>query len=228
MDIRSFFKQPEIPAKIVKNTQIDLVNPKFVKKNKIQYNYPRHYALLKQDNRDLNELNTLLQLSKCMGGIDMRRHTDTLNFQKDTPEIELCDIFSFLNTITNQRSNDYDSVVYINICQNSKWYVGISGFREDISEEKYKNYMIKRLASHRNNGGCNGCPTNWTWVYPVVSTVIYIKGNETDECLVTQLMAKCVGIDNVRGGDWTNIHGPPIFPNMTLQEIKDAITNNNK
>ena len=33
MDIRSFFKQSEIPAKIVKNIQIDLVNPKFVKNN---------------------------------------------------------------------------------------------------------------------------------------------------------------------------------------------------
>ena len=187
-----------------------------------------HYALLKQDNRDLKELNNLLHLSKKMAGIDMRSHTDTLNFQKDTPEIELSDIFSFLNTVTNQRSNDYDTTVYINICQNSKWYVGISGFTNDTSEEKYKNYMIRRLAKHRNNGGIGGCPTNWTWINPVISNAIYIKGDLLDECLVTQLMAKCVGIDNVRGGDWTGIHGPPNFPNMTLQEIKDAITNNNK
>jgi hypothetical protein len=187
-----------------------------------------HYALLKQDTRDLKELNVLLHLHKGMGSIDMRRHTDTLNFQKDAPEIELCDIFSFLNTISTQRTNDYDTIVYINICLNSKWYVGLSGFKKDTSEEKYKNYMIKRLASHRNNGGCNGCPTNWTWINPVVSTAIYIKGDYTDECLITQLMAKCVGVDNVRGGDWTGIHGPPVFPNMSLQEIKNAIIDNNK
>lgn len=61
---------------------------------------------------------------------------------------------------------------------------------------KFKTAAIRRLTDHRHNGG----GTNWTWINSFISTVAFLKGNYIDENLVTQLLAKCVSDDNIRGG----------------------------
>jgi len=184
-----------------------------------------HYALQRQDSRDINALSSMLKLSQEMMGIDMRKYDKALNFQNIEPVIELYEIIQFIKKVSESRDTRYNSAIYINMCMNSKWYVGIS-YTTDSSPEKYENAVKKRLASHRNNGGCNGAPTNWTWIHPVISTVAYTQGNLTDENLLTQLIAKCVGEDNVRGGIWTSFTGKPTLPEMTVDQIKDAILNN--
>jgi hypothetical protein len=197
----------------------------YFKNNKIQ-DIP--YALINKDNRDMNYLSKLLFLHKNMGSIDMRKYGNKINFIKETPQIELNEIISFLTNVSNQRSDNYKSVIYINICTNSKFYVGIAYVDNyDSDNNKYQKAVTKRLSSHRNNGGDDSSPTNWTWINPVVSNLTFIKGDLIDENLITLLMVKCVGEDNVRGGDYTDIHKVPDFPNMSLIEIKEKIIDNN-
>lgn len=183
------------------------------------------YAIQRQDERNLYKMACALECHKRYMGYDMRRMFDgTLNFKIKQPEIEICEIIDFLKIIDNKRVKDYTHVIYINLCMNSKWYVGISPVKTS-QEDKYKAAAISRLNKHRINGG-GSYPTNWTWINPVISTIMFLKGDYVDENLITLLLAKCVGNDNVRGGAWTGIHETPVFPIMSVNEIQDAILNN--
>jgi hypothetical protein len=195
------------------------------------------HALLRSDTRNLFLLYQRIHCHNKMNGINLRLNysypicnpTLDLNFKLQRPEIELCDIIEFLQKVNKMRKKNkqkYKHCIYLNLCENSKFYVGIS--TTDVSNnsvERYKNGMLKRLEMHRDNGG-GSVPTNWTWIHKVISNIVYMKGNHTDENLVTQLVAKCVGPENVRGGDWTEIHSTPKFPEMTVKQILDAIEKN--
>jgi hypothetical protein len=178
------------------------------------------YAIQRQDSRDLYEMASVLKRHYEMGGFSYRRFHPNLNFIRPTPEIELCDIFEFLKLVAAKRDDTYKNIIYINLCMNSKWYVGITS--KYSKHEEYRDDALRRLKEHRDNGG----GTNWTWVNPVISTVMFFKGDYVDENLVTQLIAKCVGDDNVRGGCWTDVHSCPLFPTMSVQQIKESIINN--
>ena len=95
------------------------------------------------------------------------------------------------------------------------------------NQNKISLLKLHLLNSHRDNGG-GSSPANWTWIHPVVSVLAFIQGNSDDEDLITLLVSKCVGEDNVRGGKWTDIHKSPLFPKMTVEEIKAAIIKSSK
>lgn len=181
-------------------------------------------------NRNNLELMRRIKLHEDMGSIEMRRGAESLNFKLLSPDIEFCDVAAFLYDVSKIRSKNYESVIYINALENSKYYVGISHCSKNNiykGYDKYKQATMSRLESHRDNGG-GAWPTNWTWIHPVISTLAYMPGDREDENLVTLLVTKCFGEDNVRGGDWTTFHKRPEFPKMTVDEIKTAIIKNNK
>ena len=49
-------------------------------------------------------------------------------------------------------------------------------------------------------------------------------GDYEDEDLMTLLVAKCVGVDNVRGGTWASALVKPDFPDKSLAEIMQELT----
>jgi len=146
-------------------------------------------------------------------------------FKLDKPEIELCDIINFINDKLKPIRPKYDNAVYIDICQDSKFYVGISNSRylDSSVEATSENIAKARLASHRDNGG-GIFPTNFTHMYPVISCLCYFYGNKEDEDLITILMSKCVG-NNVRGGIYACPFTKSKYPDYTIDEIKDKLLN---
>jgi len=144
-------------------------------------------------------------------------------FKLDTPEIELCDIINFINNELKPTRPKYSNAVYIDICQDSKFYVGISSssYLDSSVEATDENMAKHRLESHRDNGG-GSFPTNFTYMYPVISCLCYFYGNKQDEDLVTILMSKCVG-NNVRGGIYASPFIKPNYPNYTIEEIKQKL-----
>jgi hypothetical protein len=56
-------------------------------------------------------------------GYSKARYINKFNLEK--PEIELCDIIDFIYTLKSIRPK-HEYAVYIDLCQNSKFYVGIS------------------------------------------------------------------------------------------------------
>ena len=144
-------------------------------------------------------------------------------FKLDTPEIELCDIINFINNELKPTRPKYSNAVYIDICQDSKFYVGISSssYLDSSIEATDENMAKHRLESHRDNGG-GIFPTNFTYMYPVISCLCYFYGNKQDEDLVTILMSKCVG-NNVRGGIYASPFVKPNYPNYTIEDIKQKL-----
>jgi len=189
------------------------------------------YALRKHThhNRSQYTLIQALDTHYKMNSIHMRRHFRQLNFHISSPEIELYEIVRFMNSLS--RSDSYETAIYILALENSKYYVGIADTSYIKSEytdsNKYEIAVKTRLNSHRDNGG-GSSPTNWTWIHPVISLCTFIQGDREDENLITLLVSKCVGEDNVRGGNWTGIHSRPSFPKMTVEEIMTAIIKNSK
>jgi len=175
-------------------------------------------------NRIQHQLIQALDTHYNMNGINMRRYFRHLNFHIPSPEIEIYEIIQFMNNLS--RSDSYETAIYILALENSKYYVGIADTSfikgKHTDSNKYEIAVKTRLNSHRDNGG-GSCPTNWTWIHPVTSLCAFIQGDREDENLITLLVSKCVGEDNVRGGNWTEIHGRPSFPKMSLEEIKTAI-----
>ena len=146
-------------------------------------------------------------------------------FNLEAPEIELCDIINFINDKLKPIRPKYHYSVYIDICQDSKFYVGISNssYLDNSIEATSDNMAKKRLESHRDNGG-GICPTNFTYMYPVISCLISFYGNKEDEDLITILMSKCVG-NNVRGGIYVDSFKKPKYPDYTIDEIKEKLLN---
>ena len=145
-------------------------------------------------------------------------------FKLETPEIELCDIIKFIYNLKTIRQK-YQYSVYIDLCQDSKFYVGIShsSYLDSSIEATDDNIAKSRLESHRDNGG-GTMPTNFTHMYPVISCLCSFFGDKEDEDLITILMSKCVG-NNVRGGIWASPFTKPDYPNFTIDEIKDKLLN---
>jgi len=154
-------------------------------------------------------------------GCSRARYINKFNLEK--PEIELCDIIDFIHTLKSIRPK-HEYAVYIDLCQNSKFYVGIShsSYLETNIEITDTNLAKSRLADHRNNGGTI-FQTNFTHMYPVISTLCCFFGDKDDENLITILMYKCVG-NNVRGGDYASpFLKLPDFSNISIDEIKHKL-----
>jgi hypothetical protein len=145
-------------------------------------------------------------------------------FKLENPEIELCDIIKFIYNLKTIRPI-YQYSVYIDLCQDSKFYVGIahSSYLDSSIEANDDNIAKSRLESHRDNGG-GTMPTNFTHMYPVISCLCSFFGDKEDEDLITILMSKCVG-NNVRGGKWASPFNIPYYPAFTINEIKDKLIN---
>ena len=146
-------------------------------------------------------------------------------FKLEAPEIELCEIINFINDKLKPIRSKYNYAVYIDICQDSKFYVGIScsSYLDKSIEATSDNIAKHRLESHRDNGG-GTFPTNFTYMYPVISCLISFYGNKEDEDLITILMSKCVG-NNVRGGIYADPFRKPKYPEYTIDEIKEKLLN---
>lgn len=155
----------------------------------------------------------------CMMGGSMHLKLQN-NFQSHTPEIELYQILEIVNKLKKRRKK-YTHVVYINLCMNDKYYVGISNshYIPDDIDKTYENCMLSRLKSHRNNGGT----TNFTWLFPVISCLGFFQGTYEDENLMTILMCKFAGKNNVRGGDWASPFITPDFLDMSIEEINKKL-----
>jgi hypothetical protein len=163
-----------------------------------------------------------VELQIGMLGCSQIREMD--RFKLSVPEIELCDIIKMLTEVKRKRNRrKYNSCVYIDICTDGKFYVGYSSYSYlPKNVEHTDDNMAKcRLEDHRNNGGTI-MPTNFTYMYPVISCLISFPGDKEDEDLVTVLMSKCVG-NNVRGGHWATPFIKPDYPNITVKEIYDKL-----
>jgi len=164
-----------------------------------------------------------VDIQKRLRGSIRARYINT--FKLDNPEIELCDIVNFINNELKPIRSKFKNAVYIDICQDSKFYVGISSSRylDNNIEPTDENMAKNRLESHRDNGG-GIFPTNFTYMYPVISCLCYFYGNKEDEDLITILMSKCVG-NNVRGGIYACPFTLPKYPDYTIDEIKNKLLN---
>lgn len=160
--------------------------------------------------------------SNCFGYLMRVYHNVMLKYPVITPEIELCDIINFIYTLKLKRKPS-NGCVYINACQDGKFYVGFSsGDYLPLGVEATSDNMAKnRLLSHRQGGGMY---SNFITMYPVISTLISFYGGYEDEDLITILMNKCVG-NNVRGGKWASPFINPNYPNYSIDEIKEKLTN---
>jgi len=138
------------------------------------------------------------------------------------PEIELSDIINFIHKLKTIRPL-YKSAVYIDLCQDSKFYVGISHskFLDSNIEVTDDNMAKSRLKDHRNNGG-QFFPTYFTCIYPVITSICSFFGDKEDEDLITILMSKSVG-NSVRGGKWASPFIIPDYPNFNIQQIKQKL-----
>jgi hypothetical protein len=154
------------------------------------------------------------------GTNEIRRHF--FNFKSPTPKIELCEIIDFCTKLRDQRCQ-LDSVVYIDLCTESKFYVGYTSIywlKKGI-EPTDKNMAMCRLESHRDNGG-GVFYTIFTTIFPVISCLTYFYGDKEDEDLMTLLMNHAVG-NNVRGGQWASARYIPDYPEMSIDEIKSKL-----
>lgn len=130
------------------------------------------------------------------------------------PDIELCDIVEFASSLSILRDeHNYTGSVYVNICEDGKFYVGYTSMR-DVNNAV--DAAIRRLDAHRDNGG----GTYWTYFYPVISCLCAFPGDKDDEDLMTLLVAKCVGSDRVRGGKWASALTIPLMDEMIVDGIK--------
>jgi hypothetical protein len=139
-----------------------------------------------------------------LGGI---RDHFPLKYKVPKPEIELSEVLEIVKELNDIRRNkNYDTCIYVNICEDSKFYVGITStiYLPDGVEKTHKNAAYNRLADHRCNGGKER-PTYWTFYYPTIANLCYFPGDHEDENNMTLLMAKCVTPRKVRGGLWCTL-----------------------
>ena len=83
-----------------------------------------------------------------------------------------------------------DLVIYTLECANSKYYVGKT--HRDIN---------KRFDEHVQGKG-----SEWTVLHPPIKIINYFHGDKWDEEITFYRMAEIHGIDNVRGGSYSNIN----------------------
>jgi hypothetical protein len=154
------------------------------------------------------------------GGVPLDKIIGKFSLPK--PEIELHEVLQFLSDIREKRhaSKLYgETSVYIHLCEYSTFYVGLSkiNYMGNGTKTHYES-VLARLHDHRN---WHDSPVraNWTALYKVLTNISYIPGDKKDENLITELLVKCVGCDNVRGGDYTYIG--TILPSSFTKSLED-------
>lgn len=95
-------------------------------------------------------------------------------------------------------------IIYIIRCIENKYYVGRT------------NNLDKRLSEHFNGTG-----SEWTKKYRCVNVIQTIKGDRYDEDKYVIQYMKKYGIENVRGGSFTQI----ILPNDEITVINKMLNN---
>lgn len=157
----------------------------------------------KQLDNDINKIYRqykYIHYSKALGGSTYLQKITKIKCKK--PDIELYDIFNFIQKLNDKRINlNISSCVYILLCENSKIYVGFSDTK--YLPEDYEKTFIEaakyRLEQHRNNI-TNTIYSNFTHIYSPISLLACFKGDKYDENLITKLISCCIDPNNVRGG----------------------------
>ena len=98
------------------------------------------------------------------------------------------------------------TIIYVLECANKKYYVG----RTD------SNTIEKRLDAHLKG------TVQWTKIYPPIAVVENIVGDEFDEDKYVKMYMKMFGIDNVRGGSYSQIKIPSNKMKVLQSELKTA------
>lgn len=95
--------------------------------------------------------------------------------------------------------------IYVLKCQNDKYYVGRT---------------IRPLSRYREH--LQGKGSEWTRLYPVIKKVHEIEGDNFDEDKITKMYMMKYGIENVRGGSYSNIILSQDQINCLTKEIRNA------
>jgi|LakMenE01Jun11ns_1017448.scaffolds.fasta_scaffold9934240_2 predicted GIY-YIG superfamily endonuclease len=99
-----------------------------------------------------------------------------------------------------------DEIIYVLALENNKYYVG-----------KTCN-LARRLDEHNNGNGAA-----WTKLYkPMKCLVTHVSSSRFDESAVTKEWMLTKGIDNVRGGAYSQVHLSKTTQSCLLQELWDA------
>jgi len=165
--------------------------------------------------------NTLISLSHNLTG-DCLPHFPKLP-SYPTPQYELSNVISLMNHLNNTRSfSSYNSVVYLNLCDSSKFYVGFSSdsyVPENFTKNSY-NTMLSRIHSHRIHSPFD---TYWNTLFPVITNLAFFPGNYDDEEYITLLVFHAVGPNNVAGSKWSRPGSS--FPSFDVQHIINKLHN---
>jgi predicted GIY-YIG superfamily endonuclease len=103
-------------------------------------------------------------------------------------------------------SPEADEIIYVLALENDKYYVG-----------KTCN-LARRLDEHYNGDGAA-----WTKLYkPLKCLVTHVSTSRFDESVVTKEWMLTKGINNVRGGPYTQVHLSKTTMSSLLQELWDA------
>lgn len=156
---------------------------------------------------------------KMCGASEIRK---VISFESPKPDIELYEIIDLTHELKRIR-HGFNSCVYIDLCANNTYYIGysINSYLDKNTENTCENIMLSRLSDHRKNGG-RKCPSNMTYLFPVVSCLAYFPGDKEDEDIMTILMSKFAG-NRVRGGKWASPFMTPDYPDITIDEIKNKL-----
>lgn len=114
-------------------------------------------------------------------------------------EATLSTVHTLAQTATNE-------IIYVLALENDKYYVG-----------KTCN-LARRLDEHYNGDGAA-----WTKLYkPVKCLATHVSSSKFDESVVTKEWMLTKGINNVRGGAYTQVHLSKTTLSCLLQELWDA------
>ena len=98
------------------------------------------------------------------------------------------------------------TIIYVLACQQDKYYVG-----KTLNEER-------RILEHFSS-----CGSAWTHMYPPISVVaIYRNCDDLDEDKYTKMYMRTYGIDNVRGGSYSQVNLDQAAKQFLMREICGA------
>jgi len=79
--------------------------------------------------------------------------------------------------------------IYVLKCQQNKYYIG----RTSNPQNRFDQHL-------------SGCASQWTKLFPVEQKVLEFQGDVFDEDKLTKVYMSRYGIENVRGGAYSNVH----------------------
>lgn len=138
-------------------------------------------------------------------------------------EYQLSNVIALMNQLNYKRKfTDYNTVVYLNLCDASKFYVGFSNssYIPNGIPKTAENTMLTRLQSHIEHDPWD---TYWNTLYPVMTNLAFFPGTRDEEDLITLLVSKAVGQENVCGGSWPR--QPCTFPEFDVQDTINKLQN---